>query len=127
MAAIPTNGSPQGTPEADALQPRYEWRLQELMAVRKNWYSTTKLGSELSRYGFEMDRSSVYRLVKTDRPPKMTIELILALCNILKCKFEDLVVELSPEPAAQVPVSKSPRPVVPDIPLLATDFFDAEG
>ncbi|MFD7912310.1 helix-turn-helix domain-containing protein [Streptomyces sp. NPDC059752] len=101
--------------------------MQQLMAVRKNWYNTTKLGTELSRYGFDMDRSSVYRLVKTDRPPKMTIELILALCNILKCKFEDLVVEMAPEPEATAPASRSPRPAVPDIPLLSTDFFDAEG
>jgi hypothetical protein len=29
--------------------------------------------------------------VKTDRPPKMPVELILALCKILQCTFEDLV------------------------------------
>ncbi|NUK04196.1 helix-turn-helix domain-containing protein [Streptomyces lunaelactis] len=127
MAATPASSNPQNQIRPESLQPRYEWRLQELMAVRKNWYSTTKLGTELQKHGFDMDRSSIYRLVKTDRPPKMPLELILALCKILKCKFEDLVVEVEPELALPEPAPKGPRPVVPDIALLATDFFDAEG
>ncbi|MCX4573278.1 helix-turn-helix domain-containing protein [Streptomyces sp. NBC_01571] len=127
MAAIPAAGNPQGKEELGALQPRYEWRLQELMAVRRNWYSTTKLGAELHKYGFDMDRSSIYRLVKTDRPPKMPLELILALCKILKSTFEELVVEVEPEVPVEPPTPKGPRPVVPDMSLLATDFFDAEA
>lgn len=127
MTAVPGSNSPQGKTEPEALHPRFEWRLQELMAIRKDWYSTTKLGPELRKFGFDLDRSSIYRLVKTDRPPKMPVELILALCKILQCKFEDLVVELEPEPAVEEPTQKGPRPVLPDMPLLSADFFDAEG
>ena len=126
MAAVPSTGfgaQPEDTP---ARQPRYEWRLRELMAVRKNWYNTTKLVPELRRYGFEFDRSSIYRLVRAERPPKMPIELILALLKILDCRFEDLVVEIEPEPASEQPRHPGPRPAVPDMPLLSTDFFDAE-
>ncbi|UQA96714.1 helix-turn-helix domain-containing protein [Streptomyces halobius] len=108
MAAVPAGDNPQERQGLEALQPRYEWRLQELMAVRKDWYSTTKLGPELRKYGFEMDRSSIYRLVKTKQPPKMPLELILALCKILKCKFEDLVVEVEPATEAQEPKPKGP-------------------
>lgn len=79
------------------------------------------------RHAQKLDRSSIYRLVKTDRPPRMPVELILALCKILQCTFEDLVVEVEPEPRVEKPVPKGPRPVVPDMPLLSADFFDAEG
>ncbi|MFE0420061.1 helix-turn-helix domain-containing protein [Streptomyces tendae] len=127
MTAVPAGNNPQGKTELEALHPRYEWRLQELMAIRKDWYSTTKLAPELRKFGFELDRSSIYRLVKTDRPPKMPVELILALCKILQCTFEDLVVEVEPEAAVEEPTPKGPRPVVPDMALLSADFFDAEG
>ncbi len=127
MSAVPAADNPQEKAGREALQPRYEWRLQELMAVRKNWYSTTKLVPELQKFGFDLDRSSIYRLVKTSRPPKMPVELILALCKVLECKFEDLVVEVEAEPVIEESAPKGPRPVVPDMPLLSADFFDAEG
>ncbi|MFI5688469.1 helix-turn-helix domain-containing protein [Streptomyces sp. NPDC051636] len=127
MNAVPHSHDPQGKDALEALQPRYEWRLRELMALRRNWYTTTKLAPELKKYGFDLDRSNIYRLVKADRPPKMPVELILALCKILKCKFEDLVVEVEPDHAPDEPAARGPRPVIPDMPLLSGDFFDAEG
>jgi len=127
MNAVSRQGPDEQNDDVRARQPRYEWRLRELMAVRKNWYTTTKLIPELRKYGFEFDRSSIYRLVSTERPPKMPIELILALCKILDCRFEDLAVELEPEPAAEEPRRSGPRPAVPDMPLLSADFFDAES
>ncbi|MEV1005606.1 helix-turn-helix transcriptional regulator [Nonomuraea sp. NPDC050202] len=112
------------------LQPRYEWRLRELMAVRKNWYTTTKLIPELRKHGFVFDRSSIFRLVKADKPPKMPIELILALCKILDCRFEDLVVPLEPDDQATTTGSQPParpRQPLPEGPLLPASFFDAES
>ncbi|ATY13788.1 XRE family transcriptional regulator [Amycolatopsis sp. AA4] len=82
-----------------ARHPRYESRLRELMVVRKNWYTPTKLIPELRKYGYELDPSSMYRLVSTERPPRMPNELILALCEILDCRFEDLVVQIEPQRA----------------------------
>ncbi|WP_052391471.1 helix-turn-helix domain-containing protein [Streptomyces sp. NRRL B-24484] len=127
MKAVPHGDEPQARSALEALQPRYEWRLRELMALRRNWYTTTKLAPELRKYGFDLDRSNIYRLVKADRPPKMPVELILALCKILKCTFEDLVVEIQSDAAPVEPAARKPRPVVPDMPLLSGDFFDAEG
>ncbi|MFI9366538.1 helix-turn-helix domain-containing protein [Kitasatospora sp. NPDC053057] len=127
MKAVPHGDEPQARSALEALQPRYEWRLRELMALRRNWYTTTKLAPELRKYGFDLDRSNIYRLVKADRPPKMPVELILALCKILKCTFEDLVVEIEPDASPAEPAARGPRPVVPDMPLLSGDFFDAEG
>ena len=96
MNAVSRQGPDEQNDDVQVRQPRYEWRLRELMAVRKNWYTTTKLIPELRKYGFEFDRSSIYRLVSTERPPKMPIELILALCKILDCRFEDLAVDRTP-------------------------------
>ncbi|MFF5990619.1 MULTISPECIES: helix-turn-helix domain-containing protein [Prauserella] len=127
MNAVSRPGPDEQNDDVQARQPRYEWRLRELMAVRKNWYTTTKLIPELRKYGFEFDRSSIYRLVSTERPPKMPIELILALCKILDCRFEDLAVEIEPHPAVEEPPRRGPRPAVPDMPLLSADFFDAES
>jgi DNA-binding Xre family transcriptional regulator len=127
MDAVSGQGPDEQNEDVQARQLRYEWRLRELMAVRKNWYTTTKLIPELRKYGFEFDRSSIYRLVRADRPPKMPIELILALCKILDCRFEDLVVEIEPQPATEEPARRGPRPAVPDMPLLSSDFFDAES
>ncbi len=122
-APEPDESSPAGL---EALQPRYEWRLLQLMVVRKNWTITTKLIPELRKRGFVFDRSSIYRLVKTDKPPKMSIELILALCDILDCRFADLVVRIDPSEQPPAAAPPGPRPVLPDGPLLSADFFDAE-
>jgi DNA-binding Xre family transcriptional regulator len=110
----------------EALHPRYEWRLLQLMVIRKNWTTTTKLVPELRKRGFVFDRSSIYRLVKTDKPPKMSIELILALCDILDCRFEDLVVRIDSAEEEPSATPAGPRPALPDGPLLSADFFDAE-
>jgi DNA-binding Xre family transcriptional regulator len=122
-APEPDDRSPAGL---EALQPRYEWRLLQLMVIRKNWTTTTKLIPELRKRGFVFDRSSIYRLVKTDKPPKMSIELILALCDILDCRFEDLVERIEPTEEDAMIAPQGPRPVLPDGPLLSADFFDAE-
>lgn len=112
--------------DLESLQPRYEWRLRELMAVRRHWYTTTKLIPELQKHGIILDRSTAYRLVRAGKPPKMSIELILALCKILDCRFEDLVAEIPAEQDQPAPRT-GPRPVLPDGPLLAGEFFAAES
>ncbi|MFD8563607.1 helix-turn-helix domain-containing protein [Streptosporangium canum] len=127
IKAVPDPGSGPDGAALEALQPHYEWRLRELMAVRRNWYTTTKLIPELRKHGFVFDRSSIFRLVKADRPPKMPVELILALCKILDCRFEELVVEIEADEEAGPAPAPGPRQVLPDGPLLSADFFDAES
>ncbi|MFF6953831.1 helix-turn-helix domain-containing protein [Streptomyces iakyrus] len=108
------------------LQPRCVWRLRELMAVRRSWFNTTKLVPELRRYGFDFDRSTVYRLVSAEQPPKIPLELVVALCKILDCRFEDLVVEVEPEDGER-PRPRGAGPSMPEGPVLSGDFFDAES
>jgi DNA-binding Xre family transcriptional regulator len=111
----------------DARQPQCAWRLRELMAVRRNWFNTTKLVPELRRHGFDFDRSTVYRLVSAGQPPKIPLELVVVLCKILDCRFEDLVVERDPESGTDKPIERGPTPALPDGPVLSADFFDAES
>lgn len=75
----------------------FEWRLREVMAQRRMWH-TSQLQPLLAERGFELSRSQVYRLV-TDPPGRISIELLLGLCDILDCRFEDLVVRTSAAPA----------------------------
>ncbi|MFF8919533.1 helix-turn-helix domain-containing protein [Streptomyces sp. NPDC015032] len=126
MRAVP---APEPRPEGvrASSRPQYEWRLRELMAVRKNWYTTTKLTEALHEYGFDFDRSHIYRLVSGDKPPKMPVDLLLALCKILGCRFEELVVEVaSAESDVALPEQAGPRPLLPESPMLDAGFFDAE-
>jgi DNA-binding Xre family transcriptional regulator len=87
---------------------------------------TAKLIPELRKRDFVFDRSSIYRLVKADKPPKISVELILALCEILDCRFEDLAVRIAAAEEDAPTASQGPRPALPDGPLLSADFFDAE-
>ncbi|MFF7941504.1 hypothetical protein ACFZC5_17465 [Nocardia gamkensis] len=59
-------------------------------------------------------------------PRRLQVELILALCEILDCRFEDLVVRVEPAEEDSTATPQGPRPVFPDGPLLAADFFDTE-
>lgn len=70
--------------------PDYEWKLRELMALKGLWH-TSHLVEPLAKRGIELSRTQVYRLV-SQRPGRVTIPLLVALCDILECKFEDLVV-----------------------------------
>jgi hypothetical protein len=128
MKAV-SGGQPEhgGQSKLEGLQPRCGWRLRELMAVRRNWFNTTKLVPELRRHGFDFDRSTVYRLVSAEQPPKIPLELVVALCKILDCRFEDLVVELDPEPGTDRSTKRGPAPAMPDGPVLSADFFEAES
>ncbi|MFE2587651.1 helix-turn-helix domain-containing protein [Streptomyces anthocyanicus] len=127
MRAVP---APEPRPEGvrAGSRPQYEWRLRELMAVRKNWYTTTKLTEALHEYGFDFDRSHIYRLVSGDKPPKMPVDLLLALCKILGCRFEELVVEVTSAESdvSTLPEQAGPRPLLLESPMLDAGFFEAE-
>ncbi len=81
--------------------PDYEWKLRELMALKGLWH-TSQLVEPLAKRGIELSRTQVYRF-ESQRPGRVTIPLLVALCDILECKFEDLMV---PRKAAAV---RAPR------------------
>lgn len=76
----------------DDAGPVFEWRLREAMALKGMWH-TNDLVEPLAARGIVLSRSQVFRLV-TSRPERVSIPLLLALCDILGCRFEDLAVPI---------------------------------
>jgi DNA-binding Xre family transcriptional regulator len=79
--------------------PGFEWKLRELMAMRQ-MFNTSDLIAPLAERGIELSRSQVYRLV-AETPERVTIPLLLALCDILSCQLTDLAVPV--DASAQKP------------------------
>lgn len=67
----------------------YTWRLAELMAAR-GMHNSTELIPRLVERGIQLSRPQVYRVV-TQRPERVSLQLIAALCDILGCGVDDLV------------------------------------
>ena len=67
----------------------YRWRLAELMAAH-GMHNSTDLGPLLKERGIELSASQVYRLV-TQRPERVSLMMVAALCDIFSCGPEDLV------------------------------------
>ncbi len=67
----------------------YQWRLAEVMA-RHGMHNSTALTPLLKERGIDLSPSQVYRLV-TQRPERMSLQLIAAVCDIFDCGIEDLV------------------------------------
>jgi DNA-binding Xre family transcriptional regulator len=79
----------------------YRWHLRQVMASR-DMFATTDLIPALERRGIQLSSSQVYRLV-VDRPERLSLKILMALCDILECSLEDLI-----EPvAADKPARKS--------------------
>jgi DNA-binding Xre family transcriptional regulator len=67
----------------------YTWRLAELMAAR-GMHTSTELIPLLSERGIQLSRPQVYRVVH-QRPERVSLQLIAALCDILGCGVDDLL------------------------------------
>jgi DNA-binding Xre family transcriptional regulator len=67
----------------------YQWRLAELMA-RHGMHNSTDLAPLLRERGIDLSPSQVYRVV-TQRPERVSLKLMAALCDIFDCGPEDLV------------------------------------
>ncbi len=65
------------------------WHLRELMADR-GMFMTTDLAPHLAERGIELSREQVYRLV-TQRPERLNVYVLAALCDILGCTPNDLL------------------------------------
>jgi DNA-binding Xre family transcriptional regulator len=106
--------------------PDYEWKLRELMALR-GMFKTTDLVKPLAERGIERDRTQVYRLV-TEKPQRMDISMMLALCDILGCQLTDLAVPVDEARAATRPKTARKKAVgddvAPELPAVPRGFFD---
>lgn len=87
--------------------PAFEWKLRELMAMRE-MFSTSDLIEPLAERGIALSRSQVYRLV-AETPERVTIPLLLALCDILDCQLTDLAVPVDPAQLAGKSRKKTAR------------------
>lgn len=67
----------------------YTWRLAELMAAH-GMHNSTDLIPRLAERGIQLSRPQVYRVVH-QRPERVSLQLMAALCDILGCGVEDLV------------------------------------
>jgi DNA-binding Xre family transcriptional regulator len=67
----------------------YTWRLAELMAAH-GMHNSTELIPRLAERGIELSRPQVYRIVH-QRPERVSLQLMAALCDIFGCGVEDLV------------------------------------
>jgi len=67
----------------------YHWNLRQLMAAR-SMFATTDLIAPLKQRGIALSSSQVYRLV-VDRPERLSLKLLMALCDILACSMEELI------------------------------------
>ncbi|MCU1676318.1 MAG: hypothetical protein JWM93_1076 [Frankiales bacterium] len=67
----------------------YQWHLAELMA-RRGMHNTTDIAPLLAERGLSLSPSQVYRIV-TQRPERVSLTLIAALCDIFDCGVDDLI------------------------------------
>jgi DNA-binding Xre family transcriptional regulator len=67
----------------------FEWRLRQLMAERE-MFQTSDLVPLLAERGVSLSREQVYRLV-THPPQRMSMDTLVALCDILGCTPNDLI------------------------------------
>nr|WP_024127028.1 helix-turn-helix transcriptional regulator [Streptomyces sp. F8]AHE39749.1 Hypothetical protein pFRL5_86 [Streptomyces sp. F8] len=67
----------------------YQWLLRQLMAERQ-MFQTSDLVPLLAERGITLSREQVYRLV-TQPPQRMSMDTLVALCDILQCTPNDLI------------------------------------
>ena len=67
----------------------FQWNLRQLMAAHDIW-KTTDLIPLLAERGVPLSTAQVYRLV-TDKPERLSMKILIALCDILDCTPADLI------------------------------------
>jgi DNA-binding Xre family transcriptional regulator len=94
----------------------YVWHLRKLMADR-GMFATTELVPLLAARGIGLSREQVYRLV-TGTPERLNLTVLVALCDILDCRAQDLIEPVarstakakSATPAGTLDTAQRPRP-----------------
>ncbi|MCA1670894.1 MAG: helix-turn-helix transcriptional regulator [Actinobacteria bacterium] len=94
----------------------YVWHLRRLMADR-GMFATTELVPLLAARGIVLSREQVYRLV-TGTPERLNLTVLVALCDILDCRSDDLIEPVtrsmakakSTTPAGTLDTAQRPRP-----------------
>ena len=92
----------------------YSWRLREIMAAR-GLFNISDLIPLLVERGIDLSPSQIYRLVG-QKPERMSMTLLGALCDALNCTVEDLcqfhtVATAQRKNAVNAPASNGPKVV----------------
>ena len=66
-----------------------QWHLRKLLAL-KGIFNTTDLLPLLAERGINISRTQAYRLA-AEKPNYVSLDLIVALCDILDCSPSDLI------------------------------------
>lgn len=72
-----------------AKQIDYEWRLRILLA-EKGIFNSKPLVALLAGHGIRLSDSQVWRLV-TGKPERLSLRVLVVLCEILDCTPNDLI------------------------------------
>ena len=67
----------------------YEWRLRLLLAER-GIFKAIELRPLLAEHGISLSESQVWRLV-TGKPERLSLRVLVVLCEILDCTPNDLI------------------------------------
>nr|WP_081626437.1 helix-turn-helix transcriptional regulator [Microbacterium sp. 77mftsu3.1] len=67
----------------------YTWNLAELMA-RNSMHNSTDLAPHLVNRGIDLSPAQIWRLV-TQRPERLSLPLLAALCDIFNCSPAELI------------------------------------
>lgn len=67
----------------------FHWHLRRLMAAHEMW-KTTDLAPLLAERGVILSSTQIYRLV-TDKPERLSMRTLVALCDIFDCAPGDLI------------------------------------
>ena len=94
-------------------QVSYTWRLAELMAAR-GMHNSTELIPLLVERGIQLSRPQVYRVVH-QRPERVSLQLIAALCDILSCGVDDLLTVTATDVRRRKALSSSPTAPAPNV------------
>ena len=94
-------------------QVSYTWRLAELMAAR-GMHNSTELIPLLVERGIQLSRPQVYRVVH-QRPERVSLQLIAALCDILSCGVDDLLTVTATDVRRRKASSCSPTAPAPNV------------
>jgi len=91
----------------------YTWRVAELMAAA-GMHNSTDLIPRLAERGIQLSRPQVYRVVH-QRPERVSLQMMAALCDIFGCGVEDLITvtatDVRRKKAATVGKSSAPNVV----------------
>ena len=92
----------------------YAWRVAELMAAH-GMHNSTDLIPRLAERGIELSRPQVYRVVH-QRPERVSLQLMAALCDIFGCGVEDLVTVTATDARRKKAASSTtPAPPSPNV------------